>query len=128
MVCVMGSNRPFEIEYCGCHKKNISHKSCDIFFWTVVYVRPMCAKTKHEYWKTLDINWKKKFQLHRVTSSCWFDLRMPILNPMHICFSFLRKIFFCWTSETAIKCTFYPGKLKCSANESQWSSFHFVFF
>ena len=37
-----------------------------IFFWTVVYVRPMCAKTKHEYWKTLDINWKKKIS----TSPC----------------------------------------------------------
>ena len=80
-----------------------------IVFWTLVYEPPKCAKTKHEYWTTLEINGTEKHQLHHVTSSCtcWFDLPMPILFPMHICFRILlRNLFFFCTSEIAINCAF----------------------
>ena len=105
MVCVIGSNCPFEIEYCFLSKG--THPTKIVIFWTLVYELPKCAKTKHEHWTTLDIKWTEKYQLHHVTSSCWFDLPMPILFPMHICFQFFwEKIFFFCTSEMAIKCVF----------------------
>ena len=66
------------------------------------------AKTKHEYRTTLDFKWTEKYQLHHETSSCWFNLPMPILFPMHFCFQFFfkKKLFFFCTSEMAITCAF----------------------
>ena len=53
------------------------------------------------------INWTEKYQLDHVTISSWFDLPMPIYFLKHICFQFFwEKIFFCCTSEMAIKCAF----------------------
>ena len=107
MVCIIGSNHPFWNWILFFVKRNTSHKSCHSFFFTLVYEAPKCAKSKHEYWTTLDINWTEKYQLHQVTSSSWFDLAMPILFPMHICFQFFwEKIFFFCTSEMAINCVF----------------------
>ena len=83
MVCVIGSNCPFEIEYCLLLKETHRTKVV-IAFWTLVYEPPKCAKAKYEYWTTLDINWTEKYELHHVTVSCLFDLPMPILFPMHI--------------------------------------------
>ena len=91
---VIASNRPFEIEYRFMSKETHPTKVV-IVFWTLVYEPPKCAKTKHEYWATLDINWTEKYQLHHVTSACWFDLPMPILFSYEHLFSvFLIKIFF----------------------------------
>ena len=68
---------------------------------------PQSVRKQSMSWTTLDINWTEKYQLNHVTSSCWFDLPMPILFPMHICFQFFweKTLFFC-TSEMAITCAF----------------------
>ena len=82
-------------------KRNTSNKSClDISLWP-----PKCANHNHEYCKTLNINWTEI-----LNSSCsysfWFDLSMPILFPVNICFQFFEKIFFFCTSEMAKKGVF----------------------
>ena len=106
MVCIICSNCPFEIESCFLSKETHPTKVV-IVFWTLVYEPPKRAKIKHEYWATLDINWTEKYQPYHVTSSCWFDLPMPVLFPLYICFQFFwEKIFFFCTSEMTIKCAY----------------------
>ena len=69
-------------------KRNTSHTSCHSFFW--------------QAW----IYWTQKYQLPPVTSSCWLDLQMPILIPMHICFQFFKKKCFLQHQWNGHKCTF----------------------
>ena len=83
-------------------KRNTSHKSCHSFLDISLWAPKVC---KNQAWVLGNHGYKLDRKI------CWFDLPMPILFPMNICFQFFwEKLFFCCTSETAIKCGFFHLK------------------
>ena len=95
-------------------KRNTSHKSCHSFF-RHSFMSPQSAQkpsisTGQLYiniYIYIYINWTKKY----LTGPCNYFMLIWFTNaytlPLHICFQFFwKKIFFCCTSEMALKCAF----------------------
>ena len=104
---IIGSNRPFEIENCSLNLSKETHPTKVVIVFLEMSPQSVQKASIFKYWTTLDINWTEKYQLHHVPSSCWFDLQIPILFPMHICFQFFwEKICFYCTSVMTINAHF----------------------
>ena len=103
MVCVVGSNQPFEIEYCTLSKETHPTIVVIVFADSSLWAPKVC---KNQAWvlKNLEYKLDRKYQLHHGTISCWLVAPMPRLFPMP--FFFCEKIFLFGNSEMVIKCAF----------------------
>ena len=103
MVCVVGSNQPFEIEYCTLSKETHPTIVVIVFADSSLWAPKVC---KNQAWvlKNLEYKLDRKYQLHHGTISCWLVAPMPRLFPMPV--FFCEKIFLFGNSEMVIKCAF----------------------